>query len=110
MKLLFDQNLSPRLVNRLKDLYPDSDHVFPLGLARADDRTIWELAKREAFTLVSKDSDFASLSLILGAPPKVIWIARGNCSTGEVEALLRAAFDSVALFGADSEETYLILT
>ena len=32
MKLLFDQNLSPRLANRLKDLYPAFTHVDPLGL------------------------------------------------------------------------------
>jgi Domain of unknown function (DUF5615) len=28
MKLLFDHNLSPRLVRNLADLYPNSQHVF----------------------------------------------------------------------------------
>ena len=110
MKLLYDQNLAPSLVKTLKDLYPDSDHVFPLGLATADDRAVWDFAKVEGFTIVSKDSDFASLSLVLGAPPKVVWIARGNCSTDHVETLLREAVDSIRAFHADTEETYLILT
>lgn len=40
MKLLFDQNLLPRLVNRLADLYPDSQHVSFLGLEQEDDRAL----------------------------------------------------------------------
>lgn len=40
MRLLFDQNLSPRLVNRLADLYPSSQHVSFIGLDRANDRAI----------------------------------------------------------------------
>ncbi|WP_169222276.1 DUF5615 family PIN-like protein [Brasilonema sp. UFV-L1] len=28
MKLLFDHNLSPRLVVHLADVYPDSNHVY----------------------------------------------------------------------------------
>ena len=37
MKLLFDQNLSPKLVHRLADLFPDSSHVQLVGLDRAGD-------------------------------------------------------------------------
>jgi plasmid maintenance system antidote protein VapI len=36
MKLLFDQNLSPRLATRLQDLFPDSSHVFWLNLDQAE--------------------------------------------------------------------------
>ncbi|MGK7942688.1 MAG: DUF5615 family PIN-like protein, partial [Crocosphaera sp.] len=32
MKLLFDHNLSPSLVNRLADLYPNSNHLYLMGL------------------------------------------------------------------------------
>ena len=110
MKLLFDQNLPPHLVTRLQDLFPGSAHVFALGLSRADDRTIWSLAKSEDLTIVSKDSDFASMSLLEGAPPKVIWIARGNCSAAEVEQLIRDAAEQVRDFCGQSEETYLVLT
>ena len=37
MKLLFDQNLSPCLVDYLADIYPESTHVYHIGLDRAPD-------------------------------------------------------------------------
>jgi predicted nuclease of predicted toxin-antitoxin system len=85
MKLLFDQNLSPRLINLLSDLFPDSNHVFPLGLDKSEDTAIWEHARQNNFTLVTKDADFGDLSILRGFPPKVIWIRRGNCRTSEIE-------------------------
>ena len=89
MRLLFDQNLSPRLVGVLADLYPDSLHVRAAGLAAADDDIVWDYAGREGFTLVSKDADFHQRSFLFGYPPKVVWIRRGNCSTDDIERLLR---------------------
>ncbi len=89
MKLLFDQNLSPRLVNRFSDLYPNSAHVDPVGLGTKDDRVVWRYAKQHNYLIVTKDSDFSELILLLGFPPKVIWIRRGNCSTTAVEKILR---------------------
>ena len=58
MKLLFDQNLSHHLVEMLAALFPDSSHVRSFGLQSADDEVIWELARRQNFTLVSEDSEF----------------------------------------------------
>jgi predicted nuclease of predicted toxin-antitoxin system len=89
VKLLFDQNLSPRLVRSLADIYPDSNHVYPLGLDQVSDREIWEYARREGFLVVTKDSDFSDLCMLLGFPPKLIWIRRGNCQTSAIEAMLR---------------------
>jgi predicted nuclease of predicted toxin-antitoxin system len=66
MKLLFDQNLSPRLVTRLADLFPDSDHVYPLGLDQALDIEVWNYARDNDFILVSKDADFGEMSLLHG--------------------------------------------
>lgn len=74
MKLPFDQNLSPRLVNRLADLYPDSAHVDALGLGDVDDRVVWNHAKQHDFSIVTKDSDFSDLLILLEFPPRVIWI------------------------------------
>lgn len=81
MKLLFDQNLSHKLVTRLADLYPDSHHVRSRGLKEADDSTVWSYAAREEFILVTKDEDFHARSILHGHPPKVLWIRSGNCST-----------------------------
>src|SRR5918993_2642761 len=89
MKLLFDQNVSPRLVNRLSDIYPDSNHVHLLGLDQVPDREVWEYARREGFLIVTRDADFSDLCMLLGFPPKVIWIRRGNCKTSAIEAMLR---------------------
>lgn len=55
----FDQNLSPRLVARLADLYPDSNHIYLLGLDRVPDQDGRQYARREGFLLVTKDADFA---------------------------------------------------
>jgi predicted nuclease of predicted toxin-antitoxin system len=89
MKLLFDQNLSPRLVHHLLDLYPDSNHVYPLGIDQAPDEEVWEYARREGFLIVTKDADFTDLCMLLGFPPKIVWIRRGNCKTADIEGLLR---------------------
>lgn len=89
MKLLFDQNLSPRLATRLHDLYPDSSHVFWLNLDQVEDAEVWEYARQNGYMVVTKDADFSELSTLQGFPPKVIWLQIGNCTTGQVESLLR---------------------
>ncbi len=101
MKLLFDQNLSPRLVERLADLYPDSTHVYSLGLDRAPDLAVWSFAREHGHAIVSQDADFVDLSVMLGFPPKVIWMRRGNCSTRQIEAILRHHCDAVAKLAED---------
>ena len=84
MKLLFDQNLSHRLVRALADVYPDCEHVRNVGLKEAPDTDVWNYAGRGGFMIVSKDSDFHQRSLLLGYPPKVIWVKLGNYSTKAV--------------------------
>lgn len=66
MKLLFDQNLSPRLPQLLADLYPDSEHIRDFGMRDSTDSEIWEYAKANRFAIVSKDSDFQARSLLYG--------------------------------------------
>lgn len=88
MKLLFDHNLPPLLVSRLADLFPGSQHVFPLGLDRASDWQIRDFARQSGYCIVTKDADFSDLCVLLGFPPRIIWIRRGNCSTTALEELL----------------------
>jgi predicted nuclease of predicted toxin-antitoxin system len=87
--LLFDQNLSPRLVTLLADLYPGSTHVARVGLDRAQDLEVWTYAREQNFAIVTRDADFTDLSLVRGFPPEIVWIRRGNCTTREIELLLR---------------------
>ncbi len=102
MKLLFDQNLSPRLVHRLSDLYPSSVHVFSIGLDQASDGEVWNYAREGGFTLVTQDADFSEMSEVRGFPPKVIWIRRGNCSTGQIESILRQYREAIARLEKDA--------
>ncbi|HEY4234226.1 MAG TPA: DUF5615 family PIN-like protein [Lacipirellulaceae bacterium] len=90
MKLLFDQNLSPRLAIELADIFPGSTHVHLVSLDRAADPKIWDFALANEFVIVSKDSDFADYSAAFGFPPHAILVQTGNCTTADVEALLRA--------------------
>ena len=109
MRLLFDQNVAPRLVEALSDLFPDSTHVRRLGMAEASDREIWVHARDSGFAIVSKDNDFQQMSFVFGAPPKVIWIRRGNCSVAEIEEVLRTNAARVIEFDEDEETSYLVL-
>lgn len=102
MKLLFDQHLAVRLVDLLADCFPDSAHVRLLRLDRADDRTVWSRAIAGDFAIVTKDSDFNTLSMRLGRPPLVIWLRDGNGPAAAVASLLRQAAPSVARAAADS--------
>jgi len=80
MKLLLDENLSPRLLAILADVFPNSAHVDRIGLGGATDQEVWQFAKDNDFVLTSKDSDFYEKSMLYGHPPKVIWVKRGNCT------------------------------
>lgn len=109
MKLLFDQNLSAALVARLGDVFPGSQHVRLLGLDQADDASIWNYAAAQGFAILSKDSDFQQRSILYGVPPKVIWLRAGNCSTAEIERLLRRHSVTLHTFAADPNEALLIV-
>ena len=98
MKLLFDQNISPKLVDTLADLFPDSIHVKEIELDKALDIDIWNFAKNNDYIIISKDADFAERSLLFGYPPFVLWIRRGNCSTGDIIRILKQNFDLIKSF------------
>jgi predicted nuclease of predicted toxin-antitoxin system len=110
LKRLFDQNLAPRLVGALADVFPGSPHVRDVGLASADDASVWEHAKRHGLAIVSKDADFRQLSFLHGGPPKVVWLRVGNRSTAEIEALLRGHTADLDAFERDPVAALLIVT
>jgi predicted nuclease of predicted toxin-antitoxin system len=47
MKLLLDNNLSPKLVAQLANVYPETSHVTLLGLQTASDIEVWETAHKD---------------------------------------------------------------
>lgn len=109
MKLLFDENLSPRLVTLLADVFPASVHVREVGLARAPDSVVWDYAIQHGFIIVSKDEDFHHLSFLKGSPPKVIGINTGNCSTKLVARVLRERHQQIKNFDSDATASFLPL-
>src|ERR1039458_980481 len=104
MKLLFDANLSPRLVHLLRDLFPSSTHVEHFANLDAEDEDIWDYALRNGFTIVTKDADFDDMSRLAANSPKIVWIRRGNCSTSVIENIIRTNFDSISALGDEGTE------
>ena len=109
MKLFFDQNLSPSLVETLREIFPESLHVQSAGLSRAGDEEVWRYAKEHGFTVVTKDSDFHERTLLVGAPPKVVWIRRPNCSTAETAAILLRHAEDMRALERNEHALFLIL-
>lgn len=110
MKLLFDQNLAPRLAHDLSDLFPDSLHVRDVGLAAATDAEVWAYAAANGLAVVSKDSDFRQRSFVYGPPPKVVWVRLGNRRTDEIAGAIRSNVERIQAFESDSEGALLVIS
>ena len=109
MKLLFDENLSRKLVGRLAELFPGSAHIAEAGLLDSPDREIWEFAKAGDFVIVSTDSDFYELATTIGPPPKVVWLRRWTHPARDAERVLLREAIRIAEFAADPELGVLVL-
>lgn len=106
-RLLFDENLSPRLVSLLAELFPDSVHVDDIALHGCPDADLWRYARDFGFVLVSKDNDFRQMSFLRGTPPKVVWLRIGNAPTQAVVDLLRSRIAEIEYFVRDAETALL---
>lgn len=101
MKLLFDENISFRVVNRIISLFPDSTQVRELQLESMSDTRIWKFAQKENYTIVTFDSDFDDLLTLYGHPPKIIWLRIGNISTQELVKVFQKHFNLIKCFLTD---------
>ncbi len=79
-------------------------------MASADDAAIWELAKRENWTIVTKDKDFRARVAVYGAPPRVILLQIGNCPLEAVEGCIRRAWPFVLKLHEKQSATLLLAT
>ena len=109
VRFLFDENVSPRLVMALADLYPGSLHVSAAGLTSRADLHVWEFARVEGFIIVTKDRDFREFSLDMGPPPKLIWVGLGNCTTARIADLLRREAVRITEVATNPESSLLII-
>lgn len=97
-KRLLDQNISYKLVHKIREFYPDSSHVRLENLQNENDKVIREFALQNNFNIVIFDIDFYEMSLVYGYPPKVIWLRCGNKSTKIIEKLLTDNFNKIIDF------------
>jgi predicted nuclease of predicted toxin-antitoxin system len=109
MKLLFDENLSPKLPRLMAAAFAGSQHVRELGLKGRTDEEIWAYAKTNEFAIVSKDKDFYQRALLYGSPPKFVWLCLGNCTRGDLLALIQRHAQAIVAFET-SPESVLILS
>lgn len=109
MRLLIDENLSPRLVAALSEAFPGSTHVETLQLRGCDDARIWVAARDGGYMIVTKDDDFNARSVLYGAPPKVVHLRVGNVGTDAVATLLLERRTDIEAFGHDEVTSLLVL-
>jgi predicted nuclease of predicted toxin-antitoxin system len=107
VKLLLDENLSPRLVRQTDDLFSGSVHVRSAGLEQTPDREIWEFARLNGFAILTADTDFQDLAVSFGHPPKVILPKGCDYGNAVAEALIRSQAIRIAHFLADEERAFL---
>lgn len=110
IRLLFDANLSWRLVKKVADVFPDSIHVNRTGLpVPARDEAIWGWAEKQSdmVLIISNDEDFERLSRLRGFPPKVVLLRTGNQSSAFIEGLIRK--HQAAIFDLAKSSEYGIL-
>ena len=110
MKLLFDENLSPKLPRLLDTLFPGSQHVRDCNLKGFPDEDIWAFARANGFTIVSKDADFHQRSLLYGQPPKLVWLRIGNCSREQLLELITMHEQDIRALEVDPLVSVLVLS
>ena len=95
MKILFDQNISFRVIKKISTLYPDAKQIRSIGLENSSDIHIWEFAKDNGYSIVTFDADFYDITNLKGHPPKIIWLRIGNTSTDNIAKLFIDKFDQI---------------
>ena len=90
MSLLFDQNISFRIISKIETNFPEAKQVRQPGIKNHSDLEIWKYAKENKFTIVTFDADFFDLANLKGHPPKIIWLRFGNTRTDFLADLLNS--------------------
>jgi len=103
VKLLFDQNISFRVIKKISQLFPEAQQIRALGLENSTDIQIWEYAKKNDYSIVSYDADYFDIASLRGHPPKIIWLRIGNTTTNSLANLFIDKFDLIEDFISNQE-------
>lgn len=99
MKILIDENISARLVARIRLVFPEVEHVKTLGLMTANDFSIFMYARQNNYAaILTLDEDYFNIQLTHGLPPKIIWLRVGNCSTSALADIILNNADTIYAF------------
>ncbi|MFC6222820.1 DUF5615 family PIN-like protein [Hymenobacter artigasi] len=109
MKLLLDENLSPKLVRYLAPAFPDSLHVRDVQLDARQDSTIWQWARANDFTILTQDDDSFLLAQLRGQPLKIVYLRFGNRGVRVMAEQLQRQHRLIAEFISESEAPCLEL-
>lgn len=107
--MLLDENVSPRLVDRLNLLFPGLTHVRDVGLKQADDHQIWDWARNNEFVILTTDIDFVALAQRHGWPPKVVHLEQCDFPLRVIEDWLRRSAVRISEFGKNERVGVLSL-
>jgi len=102
MKLLFDENISYRILPLLQDHFEHVESVIHVASVQQD-LEIWNYAKDNDYVIVTFDEDFYDWQLLRGYPPKLIWLRMGNTPTQPLAAKLIAEKDQIQRLVDDVE-------
>jgi predicted nuclease of predicted toxin-antitoxin system len=95
MKFLVDVQLPGTLARWLRGRNCDTMHALELDLGRADDLSLWRLAKDEGRIMISKDEDFFILAMRQGDDGRLLWLRMGNCRTADLLSLLNCRWSEI---------------
>jgi predicted nuclease of predicted toxin-antitoxin system len=85
---LIDNQLPAALARWLQAQGHEAEHVLALGMGQTADAVIWQHSAQTRAVIVTKDEDFAQLTILRPEGVRVVWLRIGNCRT----AVLLATF------------------
>jgi len=110
MKILVDNNISPKVISLLDKFFDTSKHVSQLGLdINTEDAEILNYAKENGYAVLTKDNDFEAMSRLFGCPPKVVQLTCGNKPTLVIIQILNNNHELIKQFLEDDENCLLFL-
>lgn len=94
-RFLVDNQLPAALARWIEAQGCSAEHVLQLDLAQSPDTSIWALAAKTTAVIVTKDEDFAQMTLVRPEPVSVVWLRFGNCRTATLLANMERVWPEV---------------